>query len=966
VIFQSVVATLSQRRLAGFRFEAQPPELPEKLPRMDIPVLVGFAQSGPVNLPVPVESAAQFEMVFGEDLPLAWRARRGAHVSAHLGPCVRDFFRNGGRRCWIIRVAGQSAAQGVVPVPGLLRRGSDGQLAPAHARARAPGSWFDGYSVATALTSRLVPVSRLDPLNGLAWVRSSSTPELQPGDLLRMRFSAEGLEAIAVVQEIHALAEFSPPPTLTPAPEDLRRVNLADVTWLRLAARHWPATSSGTATTFHGTQPTRIVPAELRRDAAANPQFTQESGRAEVRLALEGSNHPIAGEMIRLEFGGDVLWLNVRESHVVSQSNSPPQAQVQIAGEGRWVAAPPLSLPVGSTTVELLKFELWVRRKQDLSGQLVDLAFAPAHLRYWNALPHDEQLFRQLTIDEALSHLRVSTHAALWREAADPRFALAGDLALGPDQPPLAERGDLPWFLPVGMTALPEFYLPALRSDDDALTRDGLNQFDASLFLDSGLVESSVSSLARQVDFLRYQSSSPRLLTGLHAAWGLEEATMIAVPDAAHPGWVRSQPESPRPEPRPAGPPPRDWATFSRCDLNGLAKPHLELVKRPDAMGTFELRWQVSVAASAKFVLEEAGFPDFSGTLEVYRGEATELTLHGRAPGDYYYRVRAEIGANASEWSDGLAVRVKPASRWQTIEPPESEVASPEMADQLTATLLNVHRALLRLCAARGDLLAVLSLPEHFQEDESLRYLVRLKSLLEDPRGRKRSERTGLVQPLSRGEKAAFSYATCYHPWLVERDEGGELQRCPPDGAALGGLARRSLTRGAWIAPANELIRGPVALEPPLAPARRLELLIAQLNVIRQESTGFTCLSADTLSSDPDLRPISVRRLLMLLRRLALQRGVTYVFEPNDDALRRLVQHGFEASLNHLFARGAFAGRTPAEAFRVNTSISPNTPQSVEQGRFIVELKVAPSLPLTFITLRLVQTNERGFVTELR
>ena len=39
-------------------------------------------------------------------------------------------------------------------------------------------------------------------------------------------------------------------------------------------------------------------------------------------------------------------------------------------------------------------------------------------------------------------------------------------------------------------------------------------------------------------------------------------------------------------------------------------------------------------------------------------------------------------------------------------------------------------------------------------------------------------------------------------------------------------------------------------------------------------------LSADTLSDDPDLRPINVRRLLILLRRLALRLGATYVFEP--------------------------------------------------------------------------------------
>jgi hypothetical protein len=43
-----------------------------------------------------------------------------------------------------------------------------------------------------------------------------------------------------------------------------------------------------------------------------------------------------------------------------------------------------------------------------------------------------------------------------------------------------------------------------------------------------------------------------------------------------------------------------------------------------------------------------------------------------------------------------------------------------------------------------------------------------------------------------------------------------------------------------------------------------------------------------------------------------------------------------------------------------------NTPQSTDLGRFIVELRVAPSLPMTFLTVRLVQTGDLGLVTEGR
>ena len=276
-------------------------------------------------------------------------------------------------------------------------------------------------------------------------------------------------------------------------------------------------------------------------------------------------------------------------------------------------------------------------------------------------------------------------------------------------------------------------------------------------------------------------------------------------------------------------------------------------------------------------------------------------------------------------------------------------------------TLLAVQRCLLRLCAARGDIMAVLSLPEHYREREALAHAATLKA----------STAAAInvdgtpVLPLGYGEARSFSYGAIFHPWPVSRDDdrGPILLRTPPDGAACGMIAARALGRGAWVAPANELLQGMIALAPAVPPAALLDLLTAQVNVLRQEPRGFVTLSADTLSDDPDLRPINVRRLLILLRRLAVRHGATYVFEPNGPAFHRLVQRQFEALMRLLFVRGAFAGDRPATAYQVVAGASP---QDMDAGRFYVELKVAPSLPLTFLTIRLVQSGERGFVTEGR
>lgn len=86
-----------------------------------------------------------------------------------------------------------------------------------------------------------------------------------------------------------------------------------------------------------------------------------------------------------------------------------------------------------------------------------------------------------------------------------------------------------------------------------------------------------------------------------------------------------------------------------------------------------------------------------------------------------------------------------------------------------------------------------------------------------------------------------------------------------------------------------------------------------------------------------------------------------YVFEPNSAAFRRQVQREFSALLGQMFTRGAFAGDTPATSYQVNVIA---TPQDIDEGRVTIELRVAPSVPLRFILVRLVQSGDQSAVTE--
>ena len=919
----------ASRRLPGFRFEAQSPRLTEALPRMDVAVFVGFAASGPLHTPVAIEDASQFSAIFGEEAPLLWDKDRGGELRAHLAPAVRSFFRNGGRRCWIVRVAGKEARSNFFPIPGLASAQFDaaarlGRIAPAFARARSEGSWSDATRVTAALASKPIEALKLSReavmLDGsrkqamVVDLKLADPADVVSGDLLRLTFgdAGRGEEELVLMLAIESIAERSP------GSRGLAVFRAAGrrAVWLKPRisqppAGQTPATARVyTRTSKRGDQKpiefeSEAITALLRWPASEEDPLTLD-------LDMTIADAPAPGSLVRADAGAEQLWLSVEDSGVTRSSEAEREI-VRLTGRGMWmVKRRPDPLPVEPRVCEKLTFELWAREGDQAPDRLSEVAFDAGHPRFWASLPTDEELYREE--GSAFREGRVALtfekeFVELWRSKTGRRFPLAG-----------TSSSDAVYF-PIGMPVIPESYLGPVKSAATRLERDGLARFDASLFLDPELIGVGTAALAEQADFLRYASFAPRRLKGIHAALGfgestiIDEATIVAVPDAVHREWRKATNEPP-PSALESSPPARpEWwhfldcaasreiprtkepvqGYFLDCATRVIPAPQLR-ASDPDATGTFSLTWSRPFNG-ANFTLEEASRADFTGAVSVYSGDDDRFLLYGVVQGDYYYRVRAEAAGQISDWSNGVAVRVSRADRYN-----QSEDYSP-------ATLLAVHRALLRMSAARGDLFAVLSLPEHYREDDAEAHVRLLKSTSAGPI----AVGTAVSMPLSAGEANVFSYGAVYHPWLISREETNGFRRSPPDGAACGVLAGRALARGAWIAPANEPLRGVIALNRPAARERLLDLQETQINVFQQQPRGFLAMSEDTLSDDNDLRPINVRRLLILLKRLATRLGSRYVFEPNDQSFRRLVQRGFEAMLNDMFARGAFAGSTPPD-----------------------------------------------------
>jgi hypothetical protein len=503
------------------------------------------------------------------------------------------------------------------------------------------------------------------------------------------------------------------------------------------------------------------------------------------------------------------------------------------------------------------------------------------------------------------------------------------------------------------METLPLAPLPPMNDAAAPIEREGLSQFRAKLFLDTAMLGQTTATLIDRADDLRYRNPETRSLQGIYAALALDDVSIITVPDLLHTGWTR-QPDHVPTLPAPSAPIPQlawatsecitddtdetppaepQWQHFLDSDIRVISPPTLT-VDDPTPSGNVNLSWTTD-ESDGLFFLEEATRPDWSDAVLIYQGAETEHTLYGRGQGDYYYRVRVQVGKNASNWSDGVVVTIQAAGGWQ--------ITAPAAADP--SVWVTVQQELLRMCSASGVMFAVLAVPGHYREAECIAHAATLQPSAPLPTGGARSTSV----PLNYGELRALSYGALYHPWTFVQ---GTPSPIPPDGVVAGMMAQRANRRGAWIAPANEPLQGTIALQPSLAKSVWPDLLTAQVNMVQRQPEGFLTLSSDTLHPEAQWRPINIRRLMILIRRVLMPFAESFVFEPNNPVLHRAVEREIGGLLADLFVRGAFIGSTPGESYRLHIA---STSDDVDQGRFIIEIQVAPALPLEFITIRLVQ-----------
>ena len=945
--------------LPGIRFEPQPPPPDAVLPRMDIAAFVGLAERGPLDVPVAVNDLAGYTATFGGDLVLGTDAG-GAEVTANLRPAVAAFFRNGGRRCWVVRVAGPQPRRLAFDIPGVLRidpeQPAPGRAALGRVQASSAGRWAAGLTVGAALDA--VDLALTDAVRAAAeaapaeagpdgeqptaqWrLRVARAADVVPGDVLRIALGS-GRTAYVVAGDGAATGPGS-------------WVSVRDVAAfgavVAASGLDAPAQADGVATwRADGV------------DVACPAAVPQEDGgrRFEVEIALGGAPAPVPGTWLRLHILGApwrvrAWWVQCRRLRVMPDSGGSVRvvgpAFAELAGAAALLDERLMEAMarhgLHEVRVERLRLTLLAGRGAARES-IPDLGLAPGHPRFVGSLPLDEE------------RNAGAGHAAQW-----PGASVGGQGAVAPPAA-LAGTQEPGFLVPLAVHEVPDAYLGPVDAAGDA---DDLASVSTDDFVDPALARVEPARLLGEADYIRYGAPVPRTLRGIHALLAIDEVTLVAAPDAALRAWTPVD-STPIGGPRPPRTPLPDPEPFAACDPGAPATPEPRITWL--AQDRPRLAWPVVPGAEHYVVEWVSGPPSWAPPVSVER-RCPRFVPQRPADGTHRFRVRAVGLHGSSAWSRWIGVEVRST--------PARRLASGDLGSVAT-----FHRALLGMCAARGDLFAILSLPADTSPSDALDHVMSLRDTIapSGPAGGRRVPAPD-ADPLG-----VLSFGALYHPWVVAVADPasvgirrgiealplgapattataataptatGTLAARPPDGAIAGIHASRSATRGAWVAAANVALRDIVAIDRPVRDDDLAGLHLAGVNVVRRTPAGFLVLAAHTLSEDRLLRMANVRRLLALLRRLALLRGADYVFEPNDAAFRRRIERGFDAILASLFERGAFAGARASDAYRVTVGDPPNTRQSVDAGRLIVELRVAPSVPLEFLTVRMVRSGDR-------
>jgi len=116
---------------------------------------------------------------------------------------------------------------------------------------------------------------------------------------------------------------------------------------------------------------------------------------------------------------------------------------------------------------------------------------------------------------------------------------------------------------------------------------------------------------------------------------------------------------------------------------------------------------------------------------------------------------------------------------------------------------------------------------------------------------------------------------------------------------------------------------------------------------------GRTLDGADQQASE--WKYIPVRRTALYIEESLFQGLKWVVFEPNDEPLWAQIRLNVGAFMQNLFRQGAFAGKSPREAYFVKCDKETTTQNDVDRGIVNIVVGFAPLKPAEFVVIKIQQ-----------
>ena len=209
----------------------------------------------------------------------------------------------------------------------------------------------------------------------------------------------------------------------------------------------------------------------------------------------------------------------------------------------------------------------------------------------------------------------------------------------------------------------------------------------------------------------------------------------------------------------------------------------------------------------------------------------------------------------------------------------------------------------------------------------------------------------------------ALRNVSVWHPPLGVPDPLGgaafPLKVIPASGHVAGVISRLDRERGPHWTPANAECLDAVDVGEEWEIDEREALYREGVNLIRcMPGKGLQLWGAWT-AIDPRSGEntaylyLAHRRLIHRLVRAIRTLVEPLVFDPNTPTFRFSVQRAIASVLLRFWRAGAFRGPRPEEAFQVICDDSNNPPGEQDNGRVWCDIRIAPAVPMEFITLRI-------------